>query len=243
MANALSRTYEADGQEITLNPATVARYILSNGSGPVSEPEMAKVIMTCAARKLNPFAGDVHIMPHYDSGSGTTRLTVCPSIDFFMRRAMSNPRFRGIEDGITVLMGGNLVKKRGSAVYKETGEVLVGGWAAVYVEGFDKPVFSEVALSEYTTGRALWKTKPGTMVNKVAKSQALRKAFPDDFQGLYTPDEMGQEAPNDGGRLEVTTAAYDIGHDSPMALEADGYEISAGEDKFRDALPAQEGSF
>lgn len=208
MANELSRTYEADGQEITLNPSSVMRYILA-GQSNVTEPEMAKVIMTCAARKLNPFAGDVHVLPHYDSGSGTTKLSVQPSIDFFMRRAMANPRFRGIEDGIVVMVGGKLLKKRGCAVYPDLGEKLIGGWAAVYVEGYEKPVFCEVSLAEYSTGKSLWRSKPATMINKVAKSQCVRKAFPDDFQGLYTPEEMGSEEPVAPEAIEVPATIVD----------------------------------
>lgn len=195
MSNELSRVYEADGQEIKLNPGVVMRYILA-GQENVTEPEMAKVIMTCAARKLNPFAGDVHVLPHFDSQSGTTKLTVQPSVDFFMRRAMANPRFKGIEDGVIVMVEGRRFRKTGCAVYPELGETLIGGWAVIYVDGYEKPVTVEVSLAEYDQHRALWKSKPGTMINKVAKSQCARKAFPDDFQGLYTPEEMGDEAPD-----------------------------------------------
>ena len=195
MANELSRTFEADGQEITLNPNVVVRYIL-NGNGNVPESEMAKAIMTCAARKLNPFSGDVHILPHYDSATGMNKLTVSPSKDFYVRRAMANPRFKGMEDGITVIAGGVVHKKKGCAVYKELGEELIGGWAAVYIDGYVRPMCVEVGLSEYDQKRALWKSKPATMINKVAQAQCLRKAFPDDFTGTYEPAEMGLDEPN-----------------------------------------------
>jgi phage recombination protein Bet len=239
MANELSRTYEVDGQEIKLNPASVMRYLLA-GQQNVPEPEMAKVIMTCAARKLNPFAGDVNILPHYDKDTGTTKLTVAPSKDFYVRRAMANPRFKGIEDGITVIAGGVVRKKKGCAVYKELGETLIGAWAAVYIEGYVKPVCVEVSLAEYDQHRALWKTKPATMINKVAQAQCLRKAFPDEFTGTYEPSEMGLDEPNDGGYLDIPAIVDDAPHESPLALETDGYEISAGEDKFCDASPVQE---
>lgn len=198
MAKELARTYEADGQEITLNPAVVMRYVLGDQRD-VPETEMAKVIMTCAARRLNPFAGDVHILPHYDSASRTTKLTVQPSVDYFLRRAMANPRFRGMEDGVVVMVGGQMAKKRGCAVYRELGEELIGGWSMIHVEGFDAPVYTEVSLREYDTGKALWKSKPGTMINKTAKSQGCRKAFPDDFQALYSPEEMGDDVPMGDG--------------------------------------------
>lgn len=188
--NALAVTYEADGQEINLNPAYIMKYVLG-GQGSITEPEMAKTIMTCAARKLNPLSGDVHILPFNDKKTGLTKLNICPSIDFYQSRAMEHPKYRGIQDGIVVIANGVLAKKIGCAVYEELGERLIGGWAAVYVEGFEKPVCTEVSLKEYSTHKSLWNSKPATMINKVAKAQALRKAFPAMFQGLYEQSELG----------------------------------------------------
>ena len=36
-----------------------------------------------------------------------------------------------------------------------------------------------------------WKAKPGTMIRKVALTQALREAFPEDLGSMYAPEEMG----------------------------------------------------
>lgn len=228
MDSELSRTFEADGQQITLNPAVMMRYVVGGGKS-VTEPEMAKAIMTCAARKLNPFAGDVHILAHSDKEAGTTKLTVHPSLDFFMRRAMANPRFRGIEDGVVVIdANGQLQKKRGCGVYDDLGEKLIGGWAIVYVEGYEKPVYTEVSLAEYTTGKALWKSKPATMINKVAKAQDVRKAFPDDFQGLYEMSEMGVDEPEE---TYETPPSYDGGgwEDCGPQGEGDMQEAMSGQ--------------
>lgn len=151
MANELQQVYEADGRTITLNPQIITNYILNGGNNPVLPSEMAKTIMTCAARKLDPFAGDVHILPHWDKDTGTTKLSVSPSIDFYQRRAMTHPRYAGIRDGVVVMANGVLVKKNGCAVYPELNEVLIGGWAEVFVQGFEKSVYVEVSLSEYST--------------------------------------------------------------------------------------------
>lgn len=53
-----------------------------------------------------------------------------------------------------------------------------------------------MSLSEYIgrkkdgTVNVQWSGKPATMIRKVAKMQALREAFPEDFQGMYSAEEL-----------------------------------------------------
>lgn len=192
MANELAVSYEVDGSEITLNPGIVLNYLIDDQTlGNISQKEMAKIIMTCQARRLNPFTGDVVVQPRKMS-DGTVQCSLVTTKDFFTRRAASNPHYRGKKAGITVLNASGVpVKREGCALYKDLGEKLIGGWCAVYIEGQDQPEYAEVSLDEYNQGYALWKTKPATMIRKVAVSQALREAFPDDFSGIYEPEEMG----------------------------------------------------
>ena len=63
-------------------------------------------------------------------------------------------------------------------------------YAEVYRKDMQHPFYVEVDMSEYSTGMALWKSKPKTMLIKVAESQALRKAF--SVSGIYSPEEMSQ---------------------------------------------------
>lgn len=193
-SNELAVQYEVDGEEISLNPSIVLNYMIDDKTlSNLSNKELAKVIMTCKARRLNPFTGDVIVQPHKNR-DGSVSCSLVTTKDFFVRRAANNPKFRGKNAGITVLSrDGRPVKRKGSAVYPELGERLIGGWCEVYVDGQEVPEYAEVSLSEYNQGFALWKSKPGTMIRKVAVSQAMREAFPDDFNGLYEPEEMGVE--------------------------------------------------
>ena len=50
--------------------------------------------------------------------------------------------------------------------------------------------FKEVGFNEYNKGNAIWKEKPCTMIEKVAISQCLREAYPKDYEGLYTAEEL-----------------------------------------------------
>lgn len=114
------------------------------------------------------------------------------------RRAEENPSYRGRESGIVVLRGDQVITKKGTCLYP--GETLLGGWCRVLRElnGREIEEYKEVGLKEYDKGQANWKSKPCTMIEKVAVSQALRAAFPKDFTGLYTAEEMGSETESMG---------------------------------------------
>ena len=67
------------------------------------------------------------------------------------------------------------------------------------------PVKAVVGIDEYGTGKSMWKTKPATMIRKVALVQALREAYPGEFAGLYDAAEMG-----DRGTPIIEIAPQDV---------------------------------
>lgn len=152
----------------------------------VTDKELAFTMALCQAQKLNPFTKDVYIIKYGDGPA-----SIVTSKDTFTKRAQANPRFEGMEAGVTVVNNNRIVQRPGSMVLR--GETLVGGWCKVYVKGYRVPIFDEVSLSEYSTGKSNWTKMPATMIRKVALCHALREAFPDDFQGLYGEEEMGAD--------------------------------------------------
>jgi hypothetical protein len=67
----------------------------------------------------------------------------------------------------------------------------MGCTCKVYRKDRTMPVTSTVWMSEYSTGRSLWASKPRMMLEKVAIATAFRRAFPCDFGGMpYTTDEL-----------------------------------------------------
>lgn len=175
------------GEEITVTAQDV-RETLCKSATP---QEISMFLALCQAQKLNPFIKDAYLVKY---GNGPA--SIITSKDAFMKRAYAHPKFQGMEAGITVLANGQITRREGSAVFAAAGEQLVGGWARVFVEG-RKPSFDEVALSEYGTGKSMWAKMPATMIRKVAIVHAIREAFPDQFQGLYTAEEMQQAGGGD----------------------------------------------
>lgn len=187
----LAKTYEVDGEQITLSPNIVAKLI--TGRNDIPQTEVVKFIALCAARKLNPFTGDVY-MTAYSTRDGV-KTSIVVGKETFTKRAQRNPKFRGMEAGVTVITrNGQIERRPGSMVGGQT-EKLIGGWCKVYIEGWDVPAYEEVSFEEYNTGKSLWLSKPATMIRKVAIVHALREAFPDEFQGMYDASEMGVEEP------------------------------------------------
>lgn len=193
-----------DGVEVQLTAQTVQAYI-ATGNAQADPADVVRFMATCRARGLNPLAGDCY-MTVYQGASGKSVSTVV-SKDYFVRTATQDPAFDGMRAGIVVMgKDGQLSYREGCICGRQT-ERLVGGWAEVLVRGRSVPSRAEVSLEEYDQHRSLWKTKPATMIRKVALVQALREAFPAKFGGVYDRDEMPVEMPAEPAAVAESAAA------------------------------------
>lgn len=179
------------GITVKLDAATV-RNTLTRGNGKVSDQEVAMFLRTCQAKKLDPLEnGEVYLIK-YDDKAPAQLVVGCHA---YIRRADHFPDYRGFKAGITVIRGDFMepIMKEGACVYRALNEQLIGGWCRVLRErtnGYIDETFVEVSIEEYSTGKSNWNAKPATMIRKVAISQAFRAAFPNEYEGLYTVDEM-----------------------------------------------------
>lgn len=207
MASEIVR-YKADnGQDIEVTEQDVRDLMAANGNAMenVTSQEIKMFLRLCQSQRLNPFTRDAYIVKY-----GSQPASVIAGKDSFVKRATRNKRYRGHEAGITVIgTDGQLHRREGSMLLP--GETLVGGWAKVHLEGYECPIFEEVALSEYAApdkyGKNGWSRMPATMIRKVALCHALREAFPEDLGGLYGAEEMGQTAAAAEAEYEVEDAA------------------------------------
>lgn len=183
-ASALAIKYETAYGMVELSPETVSKY-LARGNQNLTDQEIRLFIELCKFQRLNPFVGEAYAIKF----GGDFQMVV--GYDTYKRRAEENPSYRGRESGIVVLRGDQVITKKGTCLYPK--ETLLGGWCKVYREMNGQVVeeYKEVSLEEYDKKQANWKTKPCTMIEKVAVSQALRSAFPKDYTGLYTAEEAG----------------------------------------------------
>ena len=186
-------TYDSAFGEVTLSKDVVMKY-LKRGSTDLNDQEVALFISLCKYQKLNPFIGEAYAIKFGQD------FQMIVGYDTYKRRAEESPEYRGREDGIVVIRNNEISKREGSCLYP--GDTLIGGWCRVHRErnGHEETSYSEVSLAEYQKmkdGRpqSNWGSKPATMIRKVAVSQALRDAFPKQYEYLHTDVEMpnGQE--------------------------------------------------
>lgn len=185
-SNALTVSYEVMGARVDLDIDFVKRYLVRGQADKVTDQEILFFMNTCKMQRLNPLvAGEVYCIKF---GSEPAQMVV--GKDAYLRRAFDHPDYLFKNDGITVQRGNEIIQKEGCCLYP--GETLVGGWCRVTFmrNGKERTAFKEVAFAEYNKGQANWKSKPATMINKVAVSQCVRDAFPKDYEGVYSEDEM-----------------------------------------------------
>lgn len=184
--NALVVSYDVLGTRVDLDLQFVKRYLVRGNPEKITDQEIVFFMNTCKMQKLNPLvSGEVYCIKF---GNEPAQMVVGKGA--YLRRAFEHPEYLYKEEGIIVQRGDEITHKEGCCIYP--GEILIGGWCRVFFmrNGKERKAYKEVALSEYDKGQANWKTKPATMIVKVATSQCVREAFPKDYEGIYSEEEM-----------------------------------------------------
>ena len=178
-------TYEVAGQEVKLSYSIVRKY-LTKGNADVTDQERVQFISVCKFNKLNPFLNEAYLIK-FKSARGDGNAQMIVSKEALFKRAEACEQYDGIEAGIIVLRGDNVIELEGC--FRQAKDVLLGGWAKVYRKDRRVPTVSKVNLSEYDKGNSIWNEKKATMISKIAKVQALREAFPSQLGAMYAKEE------------------------------------------------------
>lgn len=188
-------SYLANGEEVKLSASMVKKYLVSGDAANVTDQEVMMFLTLCKYQHLNPFLREAYLIKY-----GNSPATIVTGKDTFTKRAAKNPNYKGKEAGIIVInLSGEIEQREGT--FALPNEKIVGGWARIFVKDREPELYT-VSFEEYVgrkkdgTLNNQWATKPATMIRKVAVVQGLRECFPEDFEGLYSPEEMSTANPN-----------------------------------------------
>lgn len=78
---------------------------------------------------------------------------------------------------------------------------------AVLRHDWKEPLWAVARFRSYSRDTPTWKSMPDLMLAKVAEALALRRAFPQELSGLYTPDEMARQVEHEDDAPTSTVRA------------------------------------
>ena len=168
-----------------------ARHIITAaaaGGVEVTQTDVLRLLEFACVHKLSPALGEMYFF------KSKGRLSIGVSAEAYLRRANNCPDYRGLEQGWIVCGRGG----KGRKYLKPNEDVspdvnIIGSWAKAYREGYKTPI-GEAMFAEYDKKRDAWCGLKETMIKKVARSIALRLAFPAQMGNLYTQEEMPGES-------------------------------------------------
>lgn len=225
--------YKAGTETVSLSMQDIKNYLVSGG-GAITDSEAYMFLNLCRHQHLNPFLREAYCIKY---GNNPAQMVV--GKDTFIKRARHRKDFDGFKAGVLIqTKDGEIIEREGS--FRAPGENLLGGWAKVFIKGMSTPYYAAVEWGEYVQlkeGRPnkMWASKPTTMIRKVALSQALREAFPDDMGGLYEPEEINTVDMDDLSEEPIPMPKKER-YEAAEVVEAEVIETDPDEDAVANSL-------
>ncbi len=185
--NALAKTEPQQLAQYTNEQRELIKRTCAPGA---TDDELAMYLHVAAQSGLDPLRRQLHFI----KVSG--RLCFVADVNGLQARAAQESDFEGIahavvyeKDSLVVDEAKQEIAEHKHNPFGNNGRI-VGAWAIVRRRGM-LPFLSLVRFSEYDNGNnPLWKSKPGVMIDKVAKSTALRIAYPTQLGSIYDRSEL-----------------------------------------------------
>jgi len=178
MVNELTIKYKWQDKDIILTKSDVRNLISTDPK--VTDKEIALFMKLCKYQSLNPFVREVYLVKY---GSYPASMVVGKEV--FTKRAEQNKDFDGYE----------IIDNYTAKLPLEEFEVT----CKVFKKSIKHAISVTVSYPEYVgtdskgNVNRMWKSKPRTMLRKVALMQGLREAFPTALGGLYEEHELDQQ--------------------------------------------------
>ena len=186
-----------------------------------SDDELQMFLHLAGQYNLDPFKKEIWFVKY---GGQTTIMT---SRDGYLKYAQMNPEFEGLMS--FVVKEGDVFEIDASE-YKITHKFgtkrgnILGAWARCDRTG-KKPFITYVEFSEYNKNNNVWRTYPSAMIQKVAESFVLKRAF--GINGLVTNEELGvkEDGPKATISKQEAEALFDVakGHNEIVRDVLDKY--------------------